>query len=157
MAELIRRHYALLVRSIDESVTYLQDTHDMRFRSVARVAFVMAGHGHEWRQETRACYSADGLVELVAAAHGAAAEAADRGPFGRDLGYGLHHHGAVVTDLDAAVEKQLGHGSEIEWELLDDGQRIAVFFGGVAGLPGRLEFVTAQAPPLLDLFAEVDA
>jgi len=140
------RHYALLVESVEASVAHLKKTAGLDFLAPARIPFVVAGHGEEHEQEVRVCYAADKSVELV--------EAAGRGPFAADLGVGLHHYGGVVTDLEAAIAQQRSLGNGVDWRLSYDGQLVAVFFSGSAGLPGRLEFVTAQAPPLLEIFAE---
>jgi hypothetical protein len=92
------------------------------------------------------CYAVDHSLELV--------EAGGRGPFAAEVGPGLHHYGGVVPDLESAIALQRSLGNDVEWELSYDGHLVAVFFTGSGGLPGRLEFVSAQAPPLLELFAE---
>ena len=140
------RHYALLVESVEASVAYLGETVGLEFCSPARIPFDIAGHGEEYVQEVRACYAADKSVELV--------EATGRGPFAADQGVGLHHYGGVVDDLGSAIAQQRSMGNSVEWKLSYDGKLVAVFFSGSASLPGRLEFVTAHAPPLLELFAE---
>jgi hypothetical protein len=140
------RHYALLVESVEAGVAHLRGTAGLGFLVPARIPFVVAGNGEENEQEVRVCYAADRSIELV--------EAAGRGPFATDLGFGLHHYGGVVTDLEAAIAQQRSLGNGVDWRLSHDGQLIAVFFGGCRGLPGRLEFVTAQAPPLLEMYAE---
>jgi UDP-N-acetylmuramyl tripeptide synthase len=66
----------------------------------------------------------------------------------------LHHFGAVVGDIEAAIDAQRAAGADVTWELLYEGQLIAVFFEGSPEVPGRLELVSAKAPPLLDMFAE---
>ena len=139
-------HYALLVESIEASVAHLRETVGLEFRSPARIPFVVAGHGEEYEHEVRACYAVDKSVELV--------ETADRGPFAGARRFGLHHYGGVVADLESAVAQQRSRGNDVEWELSYDGQLVAVFFAGSRSLPGRLEFVSGQAPPLLDMFAE---
>lgn len=141
----VGRHYGLLVKSIEASVEYLQATTSMSFRAPARVPFVMRSNDEEFEQDARVCYTEDGLLELV--------EAAERGVFARSLGYGLHHYGGLVADLAAAIEDQTSRGNKVEWELFYEGQLLAAFFSGTDSLPGRLEFVTAQAPPL-DFFTE---
>lgn len=143
---LTSNHYALLVENIDATVGHLTSKLSCRFRSPARIPFEVSGHGERYRQDVRACYDVDGVVELV--------EAHDHGPFARSVDYGLHHFGGVVGDLENAVGQQRDAGNEVEWELSYRGQLIAVFFRGGKTLPGRLELVTAQRPPLLDLFAE---
>ena len=140
------RHYALLVESVEAGVAHLSETVGLEFLRPARIPFVVAGQGQEFEQEVRACYSVDRSVELV--------EAACEGPVAAQLGFGLHHYGGVVADLEAAIAQQASLGNEVAWRLSYERQLIAVFFEGCAGLPGRLEFVTAQAPPLLELFAE---
>lgn len=139
-------HYALLVESIEASVAHLRDTAGLEFRVPARIPFVVVGHGEQYGLDVRACYTVDRSVELV--------ETADRGPFAGANRFGLHHYGGVVSDLGAAIDAQHSLGNDVEWELSYDGQLIAVFFAGSPSLPGRLEFVSRQAPPLLDLFAE---
>jgi hypothetical protein len=139
-------HYALLVESIEASVAHIRETVGLEFRSPSRIPFVVAGHGEEYEHDVRACYAIDRSVELV--------EAADRGPFGGERRFGLHHYGGVVADLNAAVAQQRSLGNDVEWELSYGGQLVAVFFAGTRSLPGRLEFVSAQAPPLLEMFAE---
>jgi hypothetical protein len=142
----VGRHYALLVESVEASVDYLEKSVGLQFRAPARIPFVVAGHGEEYEHDVRACYAVDRSVELV--------EAAARGPFAGERRFGLHHYGGVVADLAAAIAEQASLGNRVEWELSYDNQLIAVFFSGTAALPGRLEFVTAHAPPLLELFAE---
>jgi hypothetical protein len=140
-------HYALLVESIEASVAHLRETAGLDFRSPARIPFVVAGHDETYEHEVRACYTVDMSVELVETAH--------LGPFAGAHRFGLHHYGGAVADLQAEIEQQRAHGNHVEWELSYDKQLIAVFFAGTASLPGRLEFVSGQAPPLLDMFAEV--
>lgn len=140
------RHYALLVESIEASVAHLQETAGLEFRSPSRIPFVVSGHGETYEHEVRACYTVDMSTELV--------ETADLGPFAGAHRFGLHHYGGVVSDLEAAIERQCALGNDVEWELSYDGQLIAVFFAGTTSLPGRLEYVSGQAPPLLDMFAE---
>jgi hypothetical protein len=142
----VGRHYALLVEGIEASVAYLQESVGLEFRFPARIPFVVTGHGETYEQEVRACYAVDKSVELV--------ETAARGPFAGDPRFGLHHYGGVVADLDAAIAQQRSLGNTVEWELSYEAQLIAVFFGGCAALPGRLEFVSGRAPPLLEMFAE---
>jgi hypothetical protein len=140
------KHYALLVESIETSVAHLQETAGLEFRSPARIPFVVAGDGVTYEHEVRACYTVDKSFELV--------EAADGGPFAGQHRFGLHHYGGVVGDLGAAIDGQRSRGNDVEWELSYDGQLVAVFFAGTPSLPGRLELVSGQAPPLLDMFAE---
>lgn len=140
------RHYALLVPSIEASVAHLEETAGLDFLAPARIPFVITGSGLEYEQEVRVCYAVDRSVELV--------EASGQGPFAAVQGFGLHHYGGVVADLETAIARQRALGNPVDSELSYDGQLIAVFFGGCSGLPGRLEYVTAQAPPLLELFAE---
>jgi glyoxalase/bleomycin resistance protein/dioxygenase superfamily protein len=140
------RHYALLVESVEATVGHLGQTAGLAFRSPARLPFLISGQGQEHEQEVRVCYAVDRSVELV--------EAVGRGPFSAESGFGLHHYGGVVPDLDAAIVQQRSLGNGIEWELAFEGQLVAVFFKGCPRLPGRLEFVSGQAPPLLDMFAE---
>jgi hypothetical protein len=140
------RHYALLVQSIEASLAHLQETAGLKFRSPARIPFVVSGRGDTYEQEVRACYTVDMSVELV--------EADSRGPFAGEQRFGLHHYGGVVVDLDAAIDDQRSRGNDVEWELSYDGQLVAVFFAGSLSLPGRLELVSGSAPPLLDIFAE---
>jgi hypothetical protein len=140
-------HYALLVESIETSVAHLQETAGLVFRSPARIPFVVAGDGETYEHEVRACYTVDKSFELV--------ETADRGPFaGGPHRFGLHHYGGVVADLGAAINGQRSRGNDVDWELSYDGQLVAVFFAGTPSLPGRLELVSGNAPPLLDMFAE---
>jgi len=141
------KHYALLVESIEASVAHLRETTSLEFRSPARIPFVVAGHGETYEHEVLACYAVDKSVELV--------ETADRGPFAGEHRFGLHHYGGVVADLEAAIDGQRSLGNHVEWELSYNGQLVAAFFAGSASLPGRLEFVSGQAPPVLDMFAEV--
>ena len=140
------RHYALLVESIEASVAHLQKTAGLEFRSPARIPFVVSGHTEVYEHEVRACYTVDRSVELV--------ETRDRGPFAGVHRFGLHHYGGTVGDLEAAIDEQRSLGNEVEWELSYDGQLVAVFFAGSPSLPGRLELVSGQTPPLLDMFAE---
>lgn len=142
------RHYALLVESVESSVGHLGETAGLTFRSPARLPFLISGRGQEYEQEVRVCYAVDRSVELV--------EAVGHGPFSADLGFGLHHYGGVVPDLEREIARQRSLGNTVEWELSYDGELVAVFFQGCSGLPGRLEFVSGQAPPLLDIFAESD-
>jgi hypothetical protein len=142
---LLGRHYALLVESVEASVDHLREATGLEFRPPARIPFVIAGHGAQYEQEVRACYAVDKSVELVETAH--------RGPFAEPK-FGLHHYGGVVADIDTAIAQQRSLGNEVEWELSYDQQLVAVFFRGCDSLPGRLELVSGQAPPLLDLFAE---
>lgn len=140
------RHYALLVERIEASVVHLQATAGLEFRTPARIPFVVAGHGETFEHALRVCYTVDMSVELV--------EAGDRAPFGGEDRFGLHHYGGTVDVLEAAIDEQSSRGNNVEWELSYDGQLIAVFFAGSPSLPGRLELVNGQAPPLLDVFAE---
>lgn len=140
------RHYALLVESIEPSVAYLQATAGLDFRAPARIPFVVAGHGESFEHELRACYTVDMSVELL--------ETGDRGPFGGEDRFGLHHYGGTVRDIETAINDQRSRGNDVDWELSYDGELIAVFFTGSPSLPGRLELVSGQAPPLLDIFAE---
>jgi hypothetical protein len=140
------KHYALLVESIEASVAHLHESAGLEFRSPARIPFLVAGHDETYEHEVRACYTVDMSVELV--------ETADRGPFAGAHRFGLHHYGGVVGDLEAAIDGQRSLGNDVEWELSYDGQLVAVFFAGSQSLPGRLELVSGQAPPLLDMFAE---
>lgn len=143
--DFVGRHFGLLVDSIEDSIEYFENAFGMSFLAPARIPFVVRGHGDEWTQPTRAVYDTGLQIELV--------EVTEKGPMSRDHGVGLHHYGGLVTDLDAAVEEQQTLGNEIEWQLSYEGQLIAVFFRGAAALPGRLELVSAQAPPL-ESFAE---
>ena len=140
------KHYALLVESIEASVAHLGATAGLEFRSPARIPFVVAGHGEEYEHEVRACYALDKSVELV--------ETGARGPFAGESRFGLHHYGCVVADLEAAIDHQGSLGNHVEWELSYEGQLVAVFFAGSRSLPGRLELVSGQAPPLLEMFAQ---
>jgi hypothetical protein len=140
------RHYALLVESIEASVAHLEEMAGLEFRAPARIPFVVAGRAETYEHEVRACYTVDMSVELV--------ETADRGPFAGAHRFGLHHYGGGVSDLEAAIDAQRSRGNNVEWELSYDGQLVAVFFAGSPSLPGRLELVSGQAPPLLDMFAE---
>jgi hypothetical protein len=144
---LIGAHTSVMVDDVEASVDHLSATLPFEFKAPARIPFEVSGvDGNMYEQQVRACYSTDGTIELV--------EAADSGPFAGSIGSGIHHYGGLVGDLEAAVAKQLEAGNEVEWKLSYDGQLIAVFFRGGGALPGRLELVTAQAPPLLDMFAE---
>ena len=134
------------MESVEASVAHLREMAGLEFLSPARIPFVIAGHGEEYEQEVRACYAMDRSIELV--------EAGGRGPFAVELGFGPHHYGGVVANLQAAIAQQRSLGNGVDWQLSYDGQLIAVFFRGCAGLPGRLEFVTGDAPPLLEIFAE---
>jgi hypothetical protein len=140
------RHYALIVESIEASVAHLQETAGLEFRSPARIPFVLSGHGETLEHVLRACYTVDMSVELI--------ETENRGPFAGEDRFGLHHYGGTVADLGTAIDHQRSLGNDVEWELSYDGQLIAVFFAGSPSLPGRLELVSGQAPPLLDIFAE---
>lgn len=140
------RHYAVLVESIETSRAHVEETVDLPFLPPARLPFLISGRGAAFKEEVRVCYAVDHSLELV--------EARGHGPFAAELGLGLHHYGGVVPDLESAIALQRSLGNDVEWELSYDGRLIAVFFAGCSGLPGRLEFVSAQAPPLLELFAE---
>ncbi|KUH67476.1 hypothetical protein AU184_26360 [Mycolicibacterium novocastrense] len=139
-------HYALLVRSIEETRDTLRRNFGVEFGAVATIPLTVRGHRDEFALDVRACYAKDRHVELV--------QAADRGPFARSLQYGLHHFGGVVDDLKQAVEEQLSQGNTVEWELSYDDKLVAVFFTGAPCLPGRLELVNGNNPPLFDMFAE---
>ena len=141
---LVANHYALLVEDVAATVGHFEERLGVAFKSPARIPFDVAGHGERYSEVALACYSVDGSVELV--------EAHDSGPFAPPVG--LHHFGGPVADLEAAVAAQRGAGNEVEWELSYEGELIAVFFTGGGALPGRLELVSASAPPLLEMYAE---
>lgn len=143
---LITNHYALLVESIDATVGRFESDLGLRFDTPVRIPFEIEGHGEQYAQEVRACFDADHRVELI--------EPHERGPFAPSPGPGMHHFGGVVPDLADRVERQRTAGNEVDWELSYDGQLVAVFFTGGGDLPGRLELVNGQAPPLLEMFAE---
>lgn len=140
------KHFGLLVEDIDETVEYMTRRLGIEFGRSATIPFVMKGNDRKFEQDVRACYATDRHVELV--------QAADRGAFDRSRGLGLHHYGGVVADLGPAVADQRSHGNEVDWELSHDGQLIAVFFKGGGPLPGRLELVTSNAPPLFAQYAD---
>lgn len=145
---LITNHYALVVEDLGATVAHMSDHFDLEFNPPARIPFEVAGEGDSYIQVVPACYDTKGVIEIV--------EAQDRGPFAVEKGLGMHHFGGLVSDLDNAVTAQRETGNEVNWELSFDGQLIAVFFSGCAALPGQLELVTAQAPPLLEMFADKD-
>lgn len=145
---LIATHTALLVDDIEQTAAHLERTLSCEFMTPGRIPFVAHDPtGQRHARPVRACFTTDRSIELIEAAD-------DGGPFARELGLGLHHYGGPVADLEATVAAQLAAGNEIEWELRYDDQLIAVFFRGCAALPGRLELVTAQSPPLLKMFAD---
>lgn len=144
---LIAAHTALLVESIEDSVDHLTKTLSLEFKAPAQIPFeVTSADGSKHDQVVRACYTQDMTFELL--------EAGDAGPISRSLGMGMHHHGGPVADIEAAVADQREAGNEVDWELRYEGQLIGAFFRGCPALPGRLEFVSAQAPPLFDMYAE---
>src|SRR5438067_1911496 len=115
---IVASHTSLMVEDVDASVDYLERTLGLSFRSPARIPFEISEPGGSSSTiEVRACYSVDGTLEL--------AQVGDDGPFARSVGFGLHHFGGVVDDIEAAVEAQRAAGNEVAWELSFEDQLIA--------------------------------
>lgn len=141
-----RLHCGHLVRDLNESMKTFAQSFGFEFNTPAVIPFTMKHGDDVWDQPTRAVFATNWIFEMV--------EVAPKGVFAEEIGFGLHHVGGVVADIDAAVEEQIALENLPEYELSYEGQLIAVFFKGTDAMPGRLELVNAKAPRLLEIFAE---
>jgi hypothetical protein len=134
-------HACYLVEDVPKAIEVLGASTGIEFGYPLTFSCLAQTDTNETDIELTISYSLDHRVELL--------QAALESPFPASLGFGFHHAGRRASeDIDAAVEKQLALGAEVESRLIVDGDVMAVFFKPNARRPMRFELLSPSAPGL---------